>query len=57
MFDRVFAAILENQARIRNLKLSFQIVEEREATASNPALYVVEARILLHLCILCILWR
>ena len=34
--------ILEQQAKIRNLKMKFQIIEEREPTASTPALYVTE---------------
>lgn len=35
---------LERQAKLRNLKIAFAIVEVRAASATNPTIYVVEAQ-------------
>jgi hypothetical protein len=45
MMSETPLGMLEAQAKVRNLTMKFQVIEEREATASNPPLYVVELHI------------
>jgi hypothetical protein len=42
----LFAGMLEYQAQLRQLKTSYQLVEERAATESDPPFFLVEVRIL-----------
>ncbi len=39
---------LEHQCGLRDLKMKFVTIEERQPTAMNPALFVVEVRIYLR---------